>query len=270
MHPVARRRPPQDVAGQHAVGEVEGAIVGDDISDGQQQRLVVHIEPHDLGVRDVDDGLPHPGETESLLRVPDRPRLVEAVDEGAVAVAVVTLLDIATHPQVAVGDGEQGLGDSQVRGVVEGLGQSPRIGRKAQTIHGVGHLAGAGAIPGTLPGGGHGVTSSARSRTTTSAPASRSVSAPAPRSTPMTRPNPPALSAATPETASSITTALAAALGVPAARAVVIEDAVSGVAAARAGGFGLGIGVDRGAGAETLREAGADVVVRDLAELVTP
>jgi beta-phosphoglucomutase family hydrolase len=62
----------------------------------------------------------------------------------------------------------------------------------------------------------------------------------------------------------------AAALGVPAARAVVIEDAVSGVAAGRAGGFGLVIGVDRGAGAETLRAAGADVVVRDLAELVTP
>lgn len=61
----------------------------------------------------------------------------------------------------------------------------------------------------------------------------------------------------------------AAALGVPATRAVVIEDAVSGVAAGKAGGFGLVIGVDRGAGAETLREAGADVVVRDLAELIT-
>jgi beta-phosphoglucomutase family hydrolase len=60
----------------------------------------------------------------------------------------------------------------------------------------------------------------------------------------------------------------AAVLGVPAARAVVIEDAVSGVAAGRAGGFGLVIGVDRGAGAETLREAGADVVVRGLAELM--
>lgn len=61
----------------------------------------------------------------------------------------------------------------------------------------------------------------------------------------------------------------AAALGVPAARAVVIEDAVSGVAAGKAGGFGLVIGVDRGAGAETLLEAGADVVVRDLGELMT-
>ena len=61
----------------------------------------------------------------------------------------------------------------------------------------------------------------------------------------------------------------AAALGVPAARAVVIEDAVSGVAAGRAGAFGLVIGVDRGAGADRLREAGADVVVRDLRELMT-
>ncbi len=61
----------------------------------------------------------------------------------------------------------------------------------------------------------------------------------------------------------------AAALGVPAARAVVIEDAVSGVAAGRAGAFGLVIGVDRGAGAETLRAAGADIVVRDLSELMT-
>ncbi len=60
----------------------------------------------------------------------------------------------------------------------------------------------------------------------------------------------------------------AAALGVPVAQAVVIEDAVSGVEAGRAGAFGLVIGVDRGAGAETLREAGADVVVRDLAELM--
>ena len=58
-------------------------------------------------------------------------------------------------------------------------------------------------------------------------------------------------------------------LGVPAGRAVVIEDAVSGVAAGRAGGFGLVVGVDRGAGAQVLLDAGADVVVRDLAELVT-
>ena len=50
--------------------------------------------------------------------------------------------------------------------------------------------------------------------------------------------------------------------------AVVVEDATSGVAAGRAGKFGLVVGVDRGAGADALIEAGADVVVRDLAELL--
>jgi beta-phosphoglucomutase family hydrolase len=60
----------------------------------------------------------------------------------------------------------------------------------------------------------------------------------------------------------------AAQLGVPVERAVVVEDAVSGVQAGHAGGFGLVIGVDRGVGADKLAEAGADVVVEDLAELV--
>ncbi|GAA4198062.1 beta-phosphoglucomutase family hydrolase [Microbacterium oryzae] len=54
------------------------------------------------------------------------------------------------------------------------------------------------------------------------------------------------------------------------ARSAVLEDALSGVAAAAAGGFGLVIGVDRGAGAATLTAAGAHVVVGDLAELVGP
>jgi beta-phosphoglucomutase family hydrolase len=57
-------------------------------------------------------------------------------------------------------------------------------------------------------------------------------------------------------------------LNVPAERAVVIEDALSGVEAGQAGGFGLVIGVDRGVGADRLLQAGADVVVGDLAELV--
>lgn len=52
-------------------------------------------------------------------------------------------------------------------------------------------------------------------------------------------------------------------------RSVVLEDALSGVAAGHAGGFGLVVGVDRGVGAERLRSAGADVVVQELDELVT-
>jgi len=56
-------------------------------------------------------------------------------------------------------------------------------------------------------------------------------------------------------------------LGVSPGRAVVVEDALAGVEAGRAGGFGLVIGVDRADQAEALRSHGADVVVKDLAEL---
>ena len=58
-------------------------------------------------------------------------------------------------------------------------------------------------------------------------------------------------------------------LGTDAAHAVVVEDATSGVAAGRAGGF-IVVGVDRGTGREALEREGADVVVEDLAELVEP
>lgn len=63
--------------------------------------------------------------------------------------------------------------------------------------------------------------------------------------------------------------AAAGQLDVPVARSIVVEDAISGVQAGRAGSFGRVIGVDRGVGHEALTRAGADVVVSDLAELVT-
>jgi beta-phosphoglucomutase family hydrolase len=53
-------------------------------------------------------------------------------------------------------------------------------------------------------------------------------------------------------------------------RAAVFEDAVAGVEAGRAGGFGLVVGVDRVGQAEALLAHGADVVVEDLAELLVP
>jgi alpha,alpha-trehalase len=62
--------------------------------------------------------------------------------------------------------------------------------------------------------------------------------------------------------------AAAADLGATPERAVVVEDAISGVQAGRAGGFGLVIGVDREGHPEALRSNGADIVVSDLGELV--
>ena len=57
-------------------------------------------------------------------------------------------------------------------------------------------------------------------------------------------------------------------LGVEPPAAAVFEDALAGVAAGRAGGFGYVVGVDRGDHADALREAGANVVVTDLSDLL--
>ncbi|WP_305787646.1 HAD family hydrolase [Symbioplanes lichenis] len=57
-------------------------------------------------------------------------------------------------------------------------------------------------------------------------------------------------------------------LGVPPENCAVFEDALAGVEAGRAGGFGYVIGVDRAGQADALREHGADIVVQDLAELL--
>ncbi len=57
-------------------------------------------------------------------------------------------------------------------------------------------------------------------------------------------------------------------LEVPPAEAAVFEDALAGVAAGHAGGFGVTVGVDRHGQPDALREHGADVVVSDLAELL--
>jgi beta-phosphoglucomutase family hydrolase len=57
-------------------------------------------------------------------------------------------------------------------------------------------------------------------------------------------------------------------LGVEPSGAAVFEDALAGVAAGRAGKFGVVVGVDRADQADALAEHGADIVVSDLAELL--
>jgi beta-phosphoglucomutase family hydrolase len=58
-------------------------------------------------------------------------------------------------------------------------------------------------------------------------------------------------------------------LGLEPKQATVFEDALAGVAAGRAGEFGFVVGVDRVGQRQELLEHGADLVVDDLAELLT-
>ncbi|MDW3213190.1 MAG: HAD-IA family hydrolase [Ilumatobacteraceae bacterium] len=59
-------------------------------------------------------------------------------------------------------------------------------------------------------------------------------------------------------------------LGVTHERSIVVEDASSGVAAGAAGGFAFVLGVDRGGNRQALLDAGADLVVADLGDTLTP
>jgi beta-phosphoglucomutase family hydrolase len=56
-------------------------------------------------------------------------------------------------------------------------------------------------------------------------------------------------------------------IGVAPSEAVVVEDAASGVAAGRKGGFGLVLGIAREDNADELLQDGADMVLKDLAEI---
>jgi beta-phosphoglucomutase family hydrolase len=62
--------------------------------------------------------------------------------------------------------------------------------------------------------------------------------------------------------------AAAAALGAGLKESVVFEDALAGVEAGHSGGFGFVVGVDRVGQGPALKEHGADVVVKDLKELI--
>jgi beta-phosphoglucomutase family hydrolase len=63
--------------------------------------------------------------------------------------------------------------------------------------------------------------------------------------------------------------AAAESLGASLDQAVVFEDALAGVEAGHAGGFGFVVGVNRVGQAEALKEHGADIVVDDLEELIS-
>ncbi len=112
--------------------------VPQDVGLGQDERLVVDVQPDHLGVRRVDDGLPGLGEAERVLGVPDRPRLVEAVDVRAVLDPAAALVEVAAEAQVPVADGEVRLRDALFVGGVLGLDERPLVHRVADAVQGVG------------------------------------------------------------------------------------------------------------------------------------
>src|SRR5215470_3181792 len=134
------------------------------------ERLVVHQQPDDLAVGDVDDRLPVVGEAVPRLRVRQRPDLVHRVQVAARQPVRVTLVEVAAQPEVPVGQGEDGLALGQQVEVEFLLDQTPGLGSVRRLLDHQASLS----------------RSSARSLTTMSAPCLDSSSAWPPRSTPTT------------------------------------------------------------------------------------
>src|SRR6202012_28357 len=83
LHRVPGGRGPDDLPRQGARAHVEGAGVGADGAVPDVERLVVDEQPDYLAIGDVDDGLPHVGETVARLRVRQRAVLVQRVQVRA-------------------------------------------------------------------------------------------------------------------------------------------------------------------------------------------
>src|SRR6185312_13017023 len=116
------------------------------------------------------------------------PDLVQAVEVGAHQAGGLALVEVAAHPDVAVGQREDRLGLGEHVEVQRRLAERPRIDREVGVVD---HR------------------SSLRSATTTLAPCCLRASAWPTRSTPTTYPKLPARPASTPASASSKTTACA-------------------------------------------------------------
>ena len=158
-HALAGGRDPLDLAAQHAVAQVEHALVPDQPPVAHVERLVVDEQPDQLAVGDVDDRLALLGVAVAGLRVGQRALLEERVEERAGRSGGLALVEVAAQADVPVGQREDRLALRQQLVAQLALAHEPGLDRKD-----------------LLPD--HpGVISSSRSSTTTSAPRRLSASA---------------------------------------------------------------------------------------------
>src|SRR5262245_8911102 len=100
---------PEDLPVERSGAHVEGTLVAKNPRAAEIEWFVIQVQPDDLAVGDVHDRLAGGGEAEGAFTIRDGPGFVEAVDEGAVAVGRLPLAERSPHPEVPVGDGENGL-----------------------------------------------------------------------------------------------------------------------------------------------------------------
>jgi hypothetical protein len=127
--PLARRRHPEDLPVQGPGAHVQDALEAVQARPREVEPLVVHVEPDDLRIRQVDDRLPGGREAVGLLAVGDRPRLVEAVHEGPVFMGGMALFEAPPHAEVSVRQREERLRLRQEPRIETLLHEAPLVRR---------------------------------------------------------------------------------------------------------------------------------------------
>jgi hypothetical protein len=131
------RRHPLRRAFERSGPQVEDAFVGPQLAVPDVERLVVHQQAHQLGVRDVDHRLPGLREAVPGLGVGQRAQLVERVQVRAGQTVRLPLVQVSPDAYVTVGEREDRLGLRQHVQVEPGLPDVPRVDGKCPfTDHG--------------------------------------------------------------------------------------------------------------------------------------
>ena len=122
-------RDPLDLAAQHAVSQVEDALVRAQVAVAHVERLVVDEQPDELAVRDVDERLPRLREAVRRLGVGQRMQLEEPVQVRAGDAVRLALVQVAAQPDVAVREREDRLARGEQVGRELALGHAPGLDR---------------------------------------------------------------------------------------------------------------------------------------------
>jgi hypothetical protein len=161
-HPASGRRGPLHLPGERAAPHVQQPLVGVQPPVPHIERLVVHQQPDQLAVGDVDDRLARLRVAVARLGVRQGPQLVERVEVAARQPVRIALVQVAAQAHVAVGEGEHRLGLRQAVQPQLRLPHAPRFDHEDRLLR----AAGASAVPVA-----HSPSSSSeRSPTTLSAP----------------------------------------------------------------------------------------------------
>ena len=127
---LAGGRDPLDLAAQHAVAQVEHALVPDQPPVAHVERLVVDEQPDQLAVGDVDDRLALLGIAVAGLRVGQRALLEEGVEERAGRSGGLALVEVAAQADVPVGQREDRLALRQQLVAQLALAHEPGLDRE--------------------------------------------------------------------------------------------------------------------------------------------